>query len=119
MFILDILFNTMFKDKKTGYSSFEEMLFGEFESDNENDKKTIFNYLKSYLQHDLKREISSWMKLFKFYLPLTILILIITFCGFIYIKPFSTQETYLAIGQDGSISSEMGKSFVTFFNILD
>lgn len=76
----------------------------------------ILNYVKSYLQYDLKRELISWIKLFKFYLPLTLLILIVTFCGFIYIKPFSTQETYLAIGQDGSISSEMGKSFVNFFN---
>ena len=50
---LDRLF-TLFKDKKTGYSDFSEMIRGEFESDNQKDLDKIVSKLNTW--YDLKKE---------------------------------------------------------------
>ena len=50
---LDRLF-TLFKDKKTGYSDFSEMIIGEFESDNQKDLDKIVSKLNTW--YDLKKE---------------------------------------------------------------
>ena len=50
---LDRLF-TLFKDKKTGYSDFSEMIRGEFESNNQKDLDKIVSKLNTW--YDLKKE---------------------------------------------------------------
>ena len=50
---LDRLF-TLFKDKKTGYSDFSEMIRGEFESDNQKDLDKIVSKLNTW--YDLKKQ---------------------------------------------------------------
>jgi TRAP-type uncharacterized transport system substrate-binding protein len=77
--------------------------------------KNIVEYFKSYIQHDLKRELASWLRLFRFYLPLTLLIFAVFVGIIVYLEPFATPKTYLAVGQEGGISPQMGRYFVSYF----
>ncbi len=75
----------------------------------------VIGYFKAYTQYDLKREILAWLKIFVFYLPITIPITIAAIAVFVYVKPFPSGQTFLAIGQTGSLSDQMGKSFADYF----
>lgn len=75
----------------------------------------IIGFMKAYTQYDLKREVFAWFKLFVFYLPVIIPVAIAAGAVFVYLKPFPTANTYLGIGQVGSVSDQMGKSFSDYF----
>lgn len=81
-----------------------------------NKLKTISAFLRSYLRYDLKREFEAWLKIGHYYLPVIILLIIAVCSVLFYIKPFPSKETYLAIGQTGSMADQTGREFSTYFH---
>ncbi len=75
----------------------------------------IVGFFKAYTRYDLRREIVAWFKLFTFYLPVILPLMFATAAIFIYFKPLPTSETHLATGQIGTLSNQMGNSFVGYF----
>ena len=76
---------------------------------------TIAAFIANYARYDLKREIAAWFKVGKFYLPVLVPLLIVAIGLLIAIKPFPNQQTYLAIGQAGSMADQTGREFAAFF----
>ena len=58
----------------------------------------IISYFRKYTRYDLKREVLSWIKLGKFYLPIMIPAAIAVGAVLIYVKPAQLGQTFLAIG---------------------
>lgn len=79
----------------------------------------IINYIRSYSRFDLKRESLAWLKIVKFYLPITIPVAAAAIALFIYIKPIPLAKTYLAIGQGGGMYEQMASTYKAFFAARD
>ncbi|MGV0999533.1 MAG: hypothetical protein ACOYBQ_09425 [Fluviibacter sp.] len=75
----------------------------------------ILSYFRAYTQYDLKRELLAWLKILKFYLPVIGPVVLVAVVIFIYIKPVPVDRTYLATGQESSLTDQMGKSFSRYF----
>lgn len=82
---------------------------------NPNPIRSIVDYLRKYTRYDFKREVLAWLRIGKYYFPVLIPLLIFAVVGFIAIKPFPTEQTNLAIGQQGSMSAQLGNDFTKYF----
>lgn len=80
-----------------------------------NKLSTIAAFIGNYTRYDLKRELAAWLKVTKFYLPVLVLLAIAAGVALVIVKPFPNQQTYLAIGQAGSMADQTGREFTTFF----
>ncbi|WP_353432985.1 TAXI family TRAP transporter solute-binding subunit [Polynucleobacter sp. MWH-UH23A] len=77
--------------------------------------KTQSDEIKHYFKHFFAKEKKGWIKLvlfFNIYIPLLIIGLITLI---LYVNPLPPKTAYLAVGQDGSSSQEIAKSFQTYF----
>lgn len=76
---------------------------------------TIAAFIANYARYDLAREIAAWLTVAKFYLPVLAVVLFAAIALIVAVKPFPSQKTYLAIGQTGSMSDQIGRSFAAYF----
>jgi TRAP-type uncharacterized transport system substrate-binding protein len=79
----------------------------------------IIDFVKGYTRYDLKREIAAWAKIAKYYSPILIPAALIIIGVLLYIKPLPSKNTFLAIGQQGSGTEYIGKSFKNYFYLRD
>lgn len=75
---------------------------------------SISTFVSNYLRYDLKREALGWSKVARYYLPVLIPVAIVLVVALVLIKPFPSQETSLAIGQQGSLTDQLGKEFALY-----
>lgn len=77
--------------------------------------KTQLDELRHYYKYFFAKEKKGWIKViffFNLYIPLLFIGLIALIA---YVNPLPPKTAYLAIGQDGSSSQEIAKTFQTFF----
>lgn len=77
----------------------------------------IISYFRKYTRYDLKRELLAWIKLGKFYLPITIPAAIAVAAILIYVRPAQLGQTFLAIGQGGGMYESLSNNYATYFGI--
>ena len=77
--------------------------------------KSISVFMRNYVRYDLRRELAAWLKIGQYYLPLILLAAIGIAAALISIKPFPDKNTYLAMGQSGSLSDQTGREFAEYF----
>lgn len=76
---------------------------------------SISVFIRNYVRYDLRRELAAWLKIGQYYLPLILLAAIGIGAALISIKPFPDKNTYLAMGQSGSLSDQTGREFAEYF----
>ena len=76
---------------------------------------SISVFIRNYVRYDLRRELAAWLKIGQYYLPLILLAAIGIAAALISIKPFPDKNTYLAMGQSGSLSDQTGREFAEYF----
>ena len=77
--------------------------------------KSISVFMRHYVRYDLKRELAAWLKIGQYYLPVIIVAAIGIGSALFFIKPFPDKNTYLAMGQSGSLSDQTGREFAEYF----
>lgn len=75
----------------------------------------ILGFIRRYIQYDLRREVLTWLKVATFYVPAGLIVAILALVILAYIEPFPRQATVLAIGQQGTLSNELGEDFKAYF----
>ena len=76
---------------------------------------SVASFITNYARYDLKRECIAWLMVIKYYLPVLAIITIAALVALTLIAPFPKQQTYLAIGQSGSMADQTGREFATYF----
>lgn len=76
---------------------------------------TIISFIHDYTRYDLKREMAAWLSVIVYYLPLIAIFAIAASITLFILKPFPSKNTYLAIGQTGTIADQTGHEFVNYF----
>ncbi len=77
---------------------------------------SISAFVRNYLRYDIKREALGWSKIGRYYIPVLIPVAIVLAAALVLIRPFPNQETFLAIGQQGSLTDQLGKEFTHYFH---
>ena len=77
--------------------------------------ESITIFIRNYVRYDLKRELAAWLKIGQYYLPVIIVAAIGIGSALFFIKPFPDKNTYLAMGQSGSLSDQTGREFAEYF----
>ena len=77
---------------------------------------SIASFISNYTRYDLKRESVAWWKVIKYYSPAALIVCVAALTALLVIKPFPNQQTYLAIGQSGSMADQTGRAFAAYFN---
>ena len=77
--------------------------------------RNIALYIRDYLRFDLKRELKAWLRIGGFYLPALLILVVVAVTAVMILKPTQKNATYLAIGQQGTLTDLLGKHFVRYF----
>lgn len=77
--------------------------------------RDMIAFIRRYLKYDLRREMLTWLLVARFYLPFGIVLAVLAFGILLHFHPFSRPSPILAVGQQGTLSEELGEGFRAYF----
>lgn len=75
----------------------------------------ILRFIRRYIKYDFRREVLTWLKVAAFYGPAVVIVAVLALMILVYIEPFPRHPTVLAIGQRGTLSTELGEAYEAYF----
>jgi len=77
--------------------------------------KSSLQYFRRYADKFFQKEFQGWVKVFRFYGVLSLLVTCVVIALAVYIKPFPPKTVYLATGQEGSSYIEISEKISAIF----
>lgn len=75
----------------------------------------IAGFIRRYVKYDLRREVFTWLKVATYYVPAALIVALLAVAILVYVEPFPRQVPVLATGQQGTLSSELGRAYADYF----